>query len=154
MEATAQRRLLCRYAPLPAAGERLLLGLDASDIARPDSPTAADRTYQPMHNLPRGKTVAQPGWQFSTVTALPPVPSAWTYLLESRRIRSDQTALPVGAAHLPQVLALLPVRPVDRAYGVAAFLLAIAPLSLDVLVRLKTNLNLYRPAQGWRPLPP
>ncbi len=38
--------------PLPSAGQRWVLGVDVSPVARPESPTARDRTYQDVHNLP------------------------------------------------------------------------------------------------------
>src|SRR5664279_255191 len=39
------RRLFAEQAPQPTEGKRLVLGVDASSIARPCSKTAADRTY-------------------------------------------------------------------------------------------------------------
>lgn len=52
IDRTALRQTFAEATPRPAAGQRLLLGVDASAIPRPESPTARDRTYQYVHNLP------------------------------------------------------------------------------------------------------
>jgi len=38
------REVFARYLPLPADGERIWLGIDASSIQRPESKTARDRS--------------------------------------------------------------------------------------------------------------
>ena len=87
----ALQTLFARYAPLPAPGERLVLGGDASSILRVQSPTARDRTYVHASNLPEGVRPVRPGWQFSELAVLPPEQSRWVYLLDNRRIQSTQT---------------------------------------------------------------
>src|SRR5947209_691499 len=81
------------HLPRPAEGKRRLGGIDASNIARPQSKTAADRTVLHVSNLPHSHTTRLPvGWQFSTLVALPEPPSSWGYVLSRRRISSEQTA--------------------------------------------------------------
>src|SRR5438128_2836242 len=72
--------LFATFAPKPSPGEAMLLGLDSSSIARPLSPTAADRTAVHMSNLPPDCTPVAPGWQFSALMLLPKVPSSWDFL--------------------------------------------------------------------------
>lgn len=146
------QRVFVTHMPLPAAGNRLVLGLDVTTIARPESVTAADRTKILVHNLPDCKDPpVTAGWQFSTLMVLPEQPSSWCYLLDSRRIASSQTAGEVAGQQLAQIMALLPegVRPVltaDRAYPSIPFLRATADLACDKLLRLKSNRVFYRPA--------
>src|SRR5882724_8058662 len=85
------QRLFAMHAPLPEEGKRLVLGIDASSIARPFSKTGRDRTYVHQSNLPKGTKPVTPGWQFSTLTVLPEEASSWTYILDNVRVRSEQT---------------------------------------------------------------
>lgn len=62
----------------PEAGKWLWLGIDVSRIARPQAVTSADRTAQPVPNLPACKKPITFGWQFSTLAVLPAPPSNWT----------------------------------------------------------------------------
>ena len=50
------QRVLIAHLPPPPQGEWLLLGLDASNIARPESATSADRLHLYVHNLPESRT--------------------------------------------------------------------------------------------------
>jgi hypothetical protein len=52
--------LFATFVPTPPAGEPMLLGLDSSSIARPLSPTAADRTPVYVPNLPPDSTKVDP----------------------------------------------------------------------------------------------
>ena len=141
------QRLFARHAPLPQEGNRLVLGVDASSIARPCSKTARDRTYVHQSNLPTGCKPVTPGWQFSTLTVLPEEPSSWTYLLDNIRVRSEQTQGEAVKEQLGEVLPLLPVRALllgDGYYSSATFLAQIADAPCDLLVRLPKNRVLYR----------
>jgi hypothetical protein len=146
------QQLFAQYAPRPEPGQRLLLGGDASCILRIESKTAADRTYVHASNLPEGVKPVRPGWQFSTLSVLPPINSSWTYVLDNRRIPSTATQATVMAAQLGQVLGLLPARPLflgDGYYGSHTFMELTADLPCDVLARFAKNRVLYR-----EPLPP
>ncbi len=46
------RVVLARYLPQPEAGHCLWTGIDTTGIERPKARTSADRSAQPVHNLP------------------------------------------------------------------------------------------------------
>jgi hypothetical protein len=78
MDRTALRRVFAQYVPRPPRSKRLVVGADTTNIARPESPTAKDRTYLYVHNLPDCTAPVTVGWSFSTGVALPEMPSSWT----------------------------------------------------------------------------
>lgn len=145
--------LFATFAPTPPTGEPMLLGLDSSSIARPLSPTAADRTPVYVPNLPPDSTPVAPGWQFSALVVLPEVPSSWTSLLSHRRIASAQTAGQVGAEQLRELVPHLglagaerAIVVADRSYANAPFLRASHEVACEKLIRLAKNRVLSRPA--------
>lgn len=143
------RATFATQTPLPNAGQRLVIGVDVSTVARPESPTARDRTYQYVPNLPDCRAPVTVGWGFSAVVVLPETPSSWTYLLDNQRVPSDCTAAQVAAEQLAALIPLLPVRAVlvgDRYYGSAAFVQATARVPCDKLLRIPGNRVFYRPA--------
>lgn len=143
------QRLFAAQAPPCAPGQRLVVGVDASSIARPQSPTARDRTYVHGSNLPEGSKPVVAGWQYSTLAVLPETPSSWAYILDNQRIPSEQTQGQVAAKQLESVLPLLPTRPLllaDGYYGSQTFLGQTQGLGCDKLLRLARNRVLYRPA--------
>jgi DDE superfamily endonuclease len=145
----ALERVFARSAPLPAVGERMWVGIDASSIERPESRTARDRSVVYVPNLPESSKPISYGWQFSTLVVLPPQPSSWTYVLAQTRIESSQSAIEVAAAQVRRLLPHLPSRPIvtsDRWYACAPFLRATADLACDKLLRVKSNRVFYRPA--------
>lgn len=145
----ALRRVFAASAPAPAPGTRLVLGLDASPMARPCSDTAADRMKVHQSNLPKGCKPVTVGWQFSSLVALPDVASSWTYALDTQRIPTAQTPAEVGAAQLAALVPLLAARALllaDRHYSSVAFLLATYLLPCDKLLRLSRQRVLYRAA--------
>ena len=154
------QKLFARHIAAPTPGQRLVLGVDASSIARPLSPTARDRTYVHAVNLPKGSKPVTPGWQYSTLCVLPPTPSSWTYILDNQRVPSQDTQAKVAAAQLVSVLPLLtacttacttafagrPLLLADGYYGSATFLAQTKEVACDKLLRLAKNRTLYRPA--------
>jgi len=153
LDQKALRAVHVRTAPRPAAGERLLLAVDASNVARPYARTSPDRTLVQVpaqgYVLPGGGTLARPGWAYSTVAVVPPVPSGWTHTLDTCRIPSDQTATTIGAAQLAALVPLLPERPLclgDGGYCTRGWLQATAALPVDQLIRAAATRVLYRPA--------
>ena len=153
IEHAALRRLAVRSAPVPPPGERLLLAVDASTIARPYARTSPDRTLVQVpaqgHVLPHGGTLTRPGWSYSCVAVVPSTPRAWTPTLATARIPSDATATTVGAIQLAVLVPLLPLRPLclaDGGYSTVGWLQATAALPLDQLIRAATTRVLYRPA--------
>ena len=149
IERARLRATFAAHVPLPSAKRRLVLGVDVSTVARPESPTARDRTYQYVHNLPECTAPVTVGWGFSAVVVLPETPSSWTYLLDNQRVPSDRTAAEAAAEQLAAIAPLLPVRAMllgDRYYGSATFVKATANVPCDKLLRIPGNRVFYRPA--------
>lgn len=145
----ALQRLFVGLAPLPTPAQRLVLGVDASSIARPLSKTARDRTYVHTCNLPQGSKSVVAGWQFSTLALLPPTPSSWTYVLDNQRIKSEATQGEVAALQLAVLVPLLPAGALllaDGYYGSVTFLRLTQAIACDKLLRFAKNRVLYRPA--------
>ena len=150
----ALQRLFASQVPPPDPGQRLVLGVDASSILRPQSPTARDRTYVHAANLPEGSKPVAAGWQYSTLAVLPQTPDSWAYVLDAQRIPSHQTQGQVAARQLGSLLPWLPThslpsRPLllaDGYYGSQTFLRQTQELDCDKLLRLARNRILYRPA--------
>jgi len=143
------RRTLAQFVPAPSAGQWLLLGLDGTAVARPESPTAADRTYLYAHNLPHSTKPVTVGWQFSSLVVLPEPTSSWTYVLDTERIASTTNAALVGATQLQAVVPLLPAPAclvADRHYGSATFIKHTAEIACAKLLRIPRNRVFYRPA--------
>lgn len=153
------RALFCNFIPSPPPGQRLVIGVDATNIVRQYSPTARDRTCLQVHNLPHGQSATTYGWQFSTVVVLPTQPSSQTYLLEQSRITSQTTAGQVAAEQLERLVGLLPgetLLEADRYYGSAKFVKATQKVHLDKLLRIKSDRVFYRvpaPPTGKRGAP-
>ena len=145
------RDVLARYWPRPEAGALAWVGIDTSGIARPKARTSMDRSAQHVHNLPACKHPVTPGWQFSTMVALPPTPSSWTYVLDQRRVSTDTTPAQVAWEHLSH-LATLPgsqqiIGVLDRGYDAAWLWCQISTLKLKgCLIRLKGDRCFYRVA--------
>jgi hypothetical protein len=149
IDRTELRRTLAQFAPAPPPGQFLLLGLDGTGVARPESDTAPDRTYLYAHNLPHSTKPVTVGWQFSSLVVLPEPASSWTYVLDTERIASATNAGSVGAAQLQAVVPLLPVPAclvADRHYGSAKFVHATADVPCAKLLRIPRNRVFYRPA--------
>lgn len=154
------RRVFVTSLPRPVEGEDLWIAIDASGIARPKAVTSPDRSAQQVHNLPRCEKPITYGWQFSTVVALPSVPSSWTYTLDQQRISTQVTAAHVALQQLQALLPLLPdntVRVLDRGYDSLWFWCQCRALpGKGTLIRLKDNRCFYRiapPLTGKRGAP-
>lgn len=147
IDRAALQKLFAHHAPLPAEGERLVVGGDASSILRVQSPTARDRTYVHAANLPEGTKPVRPGWQFSELAILPAEQSSWAYVLDNRRIQSTATQGQVMIAQMRESVARLMRRFLflgDGYYGSETFRLGTADIDCDVLVRFAKNRVLYR----------
>lgn len=159
IDRAALRRAFVAHMPAAVPGHRLLLGMDASPIRRPDSVTSADRTMVYWPNLPHDATPVVAGWSFSALVVLPQPVSSWTYVLDHQRIASTATALTVGVAQLAAVLPLLPIRPLlllDRRYSCWKWVHATAGLATDQQIRARRDQVLYRdppPRTGQRGRP-
>jgi hypothetical protein len=61
------RAVLVKYLPQPEAGTYLWTGIDTTGIERPKARTSADRSAQPVHNLPVAEKALTYGWRFSVL---------------------------------------------------------------------------------------
>src|SRR2546429_6759462 len=102
------QEVFVKYLPAPALLKRLVLGIDATPIPRPDSVTSPDRTALSMHNIPHAKpkksTAITFGWKYSTVVVLPETPSSETFLLDQERIESTKTDMQVALEQLKKLV--------------------------------------------------
>ncbi|GHO63235.1 hypothetical protein KSC_021270 [Ktedonobacter sp. SOSP1-52] len=152
IDAARLREVFVDFAPLPQAGEFVFLGVDTSNLYRPEAETAEDRTLVPMANLPKNSHAASPGWVMSHVVLLPTQAGQGTYVLDTVRVRSTEQATEVAARQLHAVVALLVARglhPIiigDRWYACAPFLVRLADVRACSLLRVKSNRVFYRPA--------
>jgi hypothetical protein len=159
IDRNALQKLFVQHAPPPPEGERFVLAGDASSILRTESRTARDRSYVHASNLPEGVAPVRPGWQFSTLSVVPTVPSSWTYVLDNVRIATTDTQATVMAQQLEQVLPhgfAWPGRPLwlgDGYYGSPTFLVRVAHLTCDQLCRLAKNRVLFRQPAPEAPRP-
>ncbi len=136
------------------------MSVDATSIPRPEAETSPDRGMIYVCNLPHASKPVSVGWQFSTVMLLPERRSSWGAILSQRRISTELSAVSVAIAQVEQLRPLLPAQVrilADRWYATGAFLLACQRMQVEVLLRLKRNRKLYRPApvpmQGKRGAP-
>jgi hypothetical protein len=143
-------QVFARFLPEQMRSQTLWVGIDVSGIARPGSRTSADRSAQHVHNLPECKKPVTYGWQFSTVVALPPTPSSWTYALSEQRVTTETTPAQVAVEQLKYLLPLLTqdtITVFDRSYDSTWFWCQCSALPhKGTLIRLKSNRGLYRPA--------
>ena len=152
IDAERLRQVFVDFAPLPAAGEIVFLGVDTSNLYRPEAETAEDRTLVPMANLPKDTHAASPGWVISHVVLLPTQAGQGTFVLDTARVRSTELATQVAARQLRAVVALLVARglhPIivgDRWYACAPFLARLSGVEACSLLRVKQNRVFYRPA--------
>ena len=157
IDAERLRQLFVDFAPLPAAGEIVLLGVDTSNLYRPEAETAEDRTLVPIANLPKHTRAASPGWVMSHVVLLPTHAGQGTFILDTARVASTELATAVAARQLRAVVALLLARglhPIiigDRWYACAPFLARLADVEACSLLRVKRNRVFYRPAPARLP---
>jgi DDE superfamily endonuclease len=147
---SALQKLFVTALPASLVGSRLVLGMDVSSILRPDAHTSQDRTFVHRSNLPPDATPVGPGWQFSALVVLPNPVSCGTYILDTRRIPSSESACSIGALQLRELLPLLTLLGVrvlllqDRGYSNAPWLLASQDGDFDTLVRARKDQVLYR----------
>lgn len=144
------RAVVARYLPQPEAGQYLWTGIDTTGIERPKARTSADRSAQPIHNLPVAEKAITYGWRFSSLVALPEQPSSWTYVLAQQRVSTETTASQVALAQvktLCQSSAVPIITVLDRAYDATWLWCQLSTLPLKgCLIRLKVNRCLYRAA--------
>jgi hypothetical protein len=145
IDAERLREVFLTFAPLPEPGQFVFLGVDTSNLYRPEAETAADRTLVSIANLPKNTHAACPGWVISSVVLLPHQAGQGTFVLDTARVASTQRATEVAARQLRAVVALLVARghcPIilgDRWYACAPFLARVADIEACCLLRVKSN---------------
>ena len=153
LDRAALRQLFANFVPHPTQDKDwLVVGVDASNIVRPQAFSLQDRGALYLHNLPECDKPITYGWQFSVVAALPELTSSWCYILDSCRIATSQTASQVAASQLAALAKLLAARyrllvVADRYYGSATFIKALLEVDaqVDGLLRIKSDRVFYRP---------
>lgn len=146
------REVMVEFAPLPKACSYVFVGVDTSDLYRKEAETVADRTMVPIPNLPDCDHAVCPGLVISSIVLLPNEPGQGTWVLDTRRVTSQDLATGVAARQLGEVVFLLVkkgLRPIvigDRWYACAPFLKGMAEVSASCLLRVKRNRIFYRPA--------
>ena len=141
IDAQRLREIFVDFAPLPQPGEFVFLGVDTSNLYRPEGETAEDRTLVPIANLPKKTHAASPGWVMSHVVLLPQQAGQGTYVLDTARVASTERATEVAARQLRAVVAMLVARglcPIilgDRWYACAPFLARMSDVEASCAVR-------------------
>jgi hypothetical protein len=157
IDAERLRDVFLQFAPLPEPGQLVFVGIDTSNLYRPEAETAADRTLVKIATLPADTHVASPGWVISSVVLLPSKPGQGTFVLDTMRVKSTELATEVAARQLRAVVAGLMARGVcpvilgDRWYACAPFLARMADVDAACLLRVKSNRVFYRPAPARLP---
>lgn len=157
IDAEQLRQVFVQFAPLPASGQYVFLGIDTSNLYRSEAETSADRTLVPIPNLPEANHAVCPGWVWSQVVLLPQAAGQGTFVLDSQRVAACGLATQVGADQVLAVVDLLVqrgLRPViigDRWYACAPFLAGMAQVAASCLLRVKCNRVFYRPAPPRQP---
>ena len=156
VDRAALRQLFANYVPVTPSHQDedwLVVGVDASNIVRPQAFSLEDRGALYLHNLPDCDKPITYGWQFSVVAALPELSSSWSYILDSCRIATSQTASQVAAEQLAALAKLVAKRLLvvaDRYYGSATFIKALLEVNawVDGLLRIKSDRVFYRPVSA------
>jgi len=91
------QEVFLRFARLPEKGKVVWIGVDSSNLYRPEAQTAADRSVVYVPNLPESDRPISYGWQISTVVLLPEEAGQGSYVLDSQRIPSNRLATEVAA---------------------------------------------------------
>ncbi len=148
LDERALRQVVWEY--LPAFSGRPILAADCSSIARPKSRPSRDRSAQLVHTRPSKSKVTVPGWQFSTLVAVPEQPGGWTSVLDQRRVPTDSPPAQILVKQLREMDNRGNVPPLlllDRGYDAAWLWCQLSALPLyGALIRLKSTRLFSRPA--------
>lgn len=149
---------------VPRAGDgRIVLAIDVSNWLRPDAATSPDRRFCHTYGRGRGQAQMIPGWPYSIVAALETGASSWTALLDAVRLGPGDDDTGVAAGQLRAVVERLitaghhqPGDPdiwivADSGYDGARLSHLLADLPVRLLVRLRSDRVLCRPAAPPRP---
>jgi hypothetical protein len=130
--------------------ELVWIAVDSRCVERPDAETSEDRGVVHLSNLPLVDKAIGVGWTESTVVLLPKQACSWTPILDQQRVSTEQTPVKVAIAQLQALKPLCGKRRVlllaDRGYCTPEFLRACSELGISVIIRMKSDRKLYRPA--------
>ena len=121
----------------------IALAIDHTPWPRPDAKTLKDRTYEHQGKTKNGIAIGQ---GYSTIAWLPEGESGWALPLRHERITSWESPIAKAAWQLKQVLKHCEQKVVvflDREYGNAKWVLAIAECKVDCIMRIRSNACLY-----------
>ena len=121
------------------ATEHILVAIDHTAWGRPESKTLKDRT----HEYQGGVIIGQ---GYSTIAWIPEAAWSWALPLLHERISSASSPILQAASQLKLVCeqSINPVLAVlDREYGNASWVLAIADIQADCLMRVRSNACLW-----------
>ncbi|MEG4252509.1 NF041680 family putative transposase [Microcoleus sp. Pol10D4] len=121
------------------AMEHMLVAIDHTAWGRPDAKTLKDRT----HEYQGGVIIGQ---GYSTIAWIPEAEGSWALPLLHERISSAESPIQKAATQLKLVCqqSVNPVLAVlDREYGNASWVLAIADIEADCLMRVRSNACLW-----------
>src|SRR5581483_930700 len=104
IDAEQLRQVFAQFALLPDPGQHVFLGIDTSNLYRPEAQTGEDRTLVPVANLPEKAHVVCPGWVMSSVVLLPKEAGQGTFVLDSQRVASSALATEIAASQLAAVV--------------------------------------------------
>jgi hypothetical protein len=88
VDAERLRQVCVQFAPLPASGQCVFLGVETSTLSRREAETAADRTLVPIANLPKKAHAACPGLIISSSVLLPTHAGHGAVVLDTARVTS------------------------------------------------------------------
>jgi hypothetical protein len=103
------------------------------------------------HGVPGNPPIAK-GEGYSTIAWIPEAQGSWALPLRHERITSWESPIDKAVWQLNQVCQYLPVRPIslwDSEYGCAPFVIKTADIAVDKLMRLRSNLCLWRVAPAY-----
>jgi hypothetical protein len=121
----------------------MALAIDHTPWPRPDAKTLKDRTYEHQGKTKNGIAIGQ---GYSTIAWLPEGESGWALPLRHERITSWESPITKAAWQLKQVLKHCEQKVIailDREYGNAKWILAIAECKVDCIMRIRSNACLY-----------
>ena len=121
----------------------ITLAIDHTPWPRPEAKTLRDRTYEHQGKTKNGIVI---GHGYSTIAWLPDGESSWALPLRPERITSWESPIGKAAWQLKQVLKHCSQKVLvllDREYGNAKWVLAIAELPVECVMRIRTNACLY-----------
>jgi hypothetical protein len=143
-----QRNKLMRlYIKQMSQQQRIILAGDHTAWSRPDAVTLRERTYEHYTQVGFGNHPVAAGYGYSTIAWIPETQGSWALPLRHERITSWENPIEKAVWQLQQICPYLPSRPIsfwDTEYGCAPFVLKTADIEADKVMRLRSNLCLWR----------